>query len=455
MPARRDVRLLLPRTFLFLSFSLVLLLPSLLPFICVVIFRCVLCNECYQASNHPSHEVYFYHSQAGGCCDCGDSEAWAPEGFCASHGKRENFDPVEDIPRPLRESAEVLFDSLVEFLCSYAAFYCKSLHHSIELFHARESETEELYDVLIHGEGIVTGSEFMSRLLRVLGLLLPHPNRFTSTPTAHYQPQLDSLRRDGYLVVHSGDPASCLRPLRVLQSNQISGLILTTAQRHQIQRALAVVIWLTYLCETSDGLCKLLCYAFTVSRVTALMSADCELPTTLQLAIHKLLITLMADQDFKMNVAISYAKAYHIVAASYAKSTSSSETSLFHLSVQFLNRETFVMEIVTKYAFFHQITNSLQDMLQQFNTPPSPPPSISHSILLYRRYTPLIGDLKIAFSTVGMSRIYCGSSCFTVFLSLLLTYQGMNQQVRAITNHVEYESREWLPAFNLDVLFII
>ena len=37
---------------------------------------CVLCNNCYQKSSHIGHEVFFYHSAAGGCCDCGDHQAW-------------------------------------------------------------------------------------------------------------------------------------------------------------------------------------------------------------------------------------------------------------------------------------------------------------------------------------------------------------------------------------------
>lgn len=28
----------------------------------------------------------FYHAQAGGCCDCGDPDAWDPKGFCPKHG---------------------------------------------------------------------------------------------------------------------------------------------------------------------------------------------------------------------------------------------------------------------------------------------------------------------------------------------------------------------------------
>lgn len=38
---------------------------------------CVLCNDCYQKSCHDGHDVFFYHSAAGGCCDCGDYDAWS------------------------------------------------------------------------------------------------------------------------------------------------------------------------------------------------------------------------------------------------------------------------------------------------------------------------------------------------------------------------------------------
>ncbi|RHY42805.1 hypothetical protein DYB38_006839 [Aphanomyces astaci] len=49
---------------------------------------CVLCHACFSAShaNLPHHDVTFYYTQQGtGCCDCGDDEAWDPDGFCAEH----------------------------------------------------------------------------------------------------------------------------------------------------------------------------------------------------------------------------------------------------------------------------------------------------------------------------------------------------------------------------------
>lgn len=41
---------------------------------------CVLCHDCFSNSDHTGHDVAFYHAQAGGCCDCGDADAWDPKG---------------------------------------------------------------------------------------------------------------------------------------------------------------------------------------------------------------------------------------------------------------------------------------------------------------------------------------------------------------------------------------
>jgi len=52
---------------------------------CQVDNTCVLCDACFQASDHTGHHVLFHQAGVGGCCDCGDPEAWAPSGCCSRH----------------------------------------------------------------------------------------------------------------------------------------------------------------------------------------------------------------------------------------------------------------------------------------------------------------------------------------------------------------------------------
>lgn len=46
---------------------------------------CVICDKCFRNSTHDGHEVYFHRTTPGGCCDCGDAEAWKLEGCCDDH----------------------------------------------------------------------------------------------------------------------------------------------------------------------------------------------------------------------------------------------------------------------------------------------------------------------------------------------------------------------------------
>jgi len=46
---------------------------------------CVICDTCFRNSDHEGHEVYFHRTTPGGCCDCGDAEAWKVEGCCPLH----------------------------------------------------------------------------------------------------------------------------------------------------------------------------------------------------------------------------------------------------------------------------------------------------------------------------------------------------------------------------------
>ena len=47
----------------------------------------------------------------GGCCDCGDSGAWDPKGFCSKHGRLQTIpDLLGSIPEAILPSAQVAYD---------------------------------------------------------------------------------------------------------------------------------------------------------------------------------------------------------------------------------------------------------------------------------------------------------------------------------------------------------
>lgn len=61
---------------------------------CAIDPTCVFCEPCFQASEHVNHRYKFHTSGGnGGCCDCGDLEAWKSGPVCTLHdGKNKNKD---------------------------------------------------------------------------------------------------------------------------------------------------------------------------------------------------------------------------------------------------------------------------------------------------------------------------------------------------------------------------
>jgi len=44
-----------------------------------------ICEICFHQGDHKFHDFVMYHSESGGCCDCGNRDAWKEDGFCKMH----------------------------------------------------------------------------------------------------------------------------------------------------------------------------------------------------------------------------------------------------------------------------------------------------------------------------------------------------------------------------------
>jgi E3 ubiquitin-protein ligase UBR1 len=66
---------------------------------CALDDSCVMCSRCFHATNHADHNVsFFIAQQPGGCCDCGDDEAWRISLNCPFHPSAPESD-VHATPR--------------------------------------------------------------------------------------------------------------------------------------------------------------------------------------------------------------------------------------------------------------------------------------------------------------------------------------------------------------------
>ena len=125
--------------------------------------------------------------------------------------------------------------------------------------------------------------------------------------------------------------------------------------------------------------------------------------------LHNLFLSQMADKMFKKNLAIAYAEGYAIFTQAYGRGYGTTECSIFSLSVQFLNRDFLVSEIVDSHDFFPSACASIEHMLESAYGPAQKEDKdwsvagvkemteqlLRHPILTHRRYSPMFSDLKV------------------------------------------------------------
>lgn len=74
-----------------------------------------------QVGEHLQHDYSMYFSDAGGCCDCGDSAAWKPSGFCQRHSGQGTQEPLTLEPLEAVTLEAVLSWAVYQLCCALKA----------------------------------------------------------------------------------------------------------------------------------------------------------------------------------------------------------------------------------------------------------------------------------------------------------------------------------------------
>ena len=93
---------------------------------------CIICSECFEKGDHTGHRVQLKRD-VGGCCDCGDPEAWDEEHFCSDHKGLHDVDAheiLEKMPSIIKDSATSVFNQIAHKL----KFTCLKLQNHSDYF---------------------------------------------------------------------------------------------------------------------------------------------------------------------------------------------------------------------------------------------------------------------------------------------------------------------------------
>ena len=454
---------------------------------------CVLCQSCYQDSDHAGHDVFFYHvvNEGGGCCDCGDAGAWDPKGFCSrhSHDTRLDNDPSLSLPESLKHRSQFVLAKCVAFITKTARMEpCKLIlrrtgsylspndrQHVIDAIrdyqakdqprnssrYASTAQWEAISKWLENGLPLASAAEVLTSSSHNQFVVNP-PDRTEPYKDTEYAMDPEHTGSTLPLLFVSGSKATHFRKLYSALSS-VPGIeceIAGADSKSAIALCIQLVAWMLGVCQQSDGLTRVLCNELIktdelveVSFLETLILRDVLLPSCLTSQLHDLYIRLLVDSDFKRHYAIAYAKTYVGVYGAYLEDSpklnlDSLETStIFGLSVQFLNRALFVEMLVKEHALLESMFTSFLQLigmssLNRRNV------DIHNSIILERKYLNLTTDLRYILQVKGIAKHLCKEhpGLMKKWHEILARTQLIDAQVR---HSVFTEQNEWVSAFHL------
>jgi hypothetical protein len=311
--------------------------------------------------------------------------------------------------------------------------------------------------------------------------------------------------KDGDSVACSRFGALMLDKAKILREKGMVVSIKTRVELCREVRALAVLEFLKMLSDCCDPLCNLVSLtlgghcddddkdikmegeevplvqvktsAGDSKHLMHMLNSDLKLPRMVSKEWYGLLLKLLAVPNFKAALSNAYVDTYSQVTAEYARGIGILDKSSYTLSVQFLNRVTYVQDLVKKRDLLGCLVRSLLETMQVaklhdysvdrenvFNLRLD----ITHPIFIHRRYMPCISDLKCVLNVPGIARLFSSipqskkkdsffksknKYCLDAWIETLALAQMMDTQKwrRHNEGHIENESKRWIGAFNASI----
>ncbi|XP_060806415.1 E3 ubiquitin-protein ligase UBR1 [Amyelois transitella] len=438
---------------------------------------CVLCVECFKVSAHRHHKYKMGQSGGGGCCDCGDTEAWKREPFCELHAA-----PSEEEQSSSHISEEVL--ERMKIVASVVLSYCLRLlthDHAPGLpndLRLKDNERDLLqildqpdcYCTVLYNDETHTFEQVITTLNRVLscnhrdsvelvtlidreGRALVKCNSFQvcdklktdiETCTAMFErftsrlgPSLKVLVMHAHVIAHQHYAMKLLTWLQNFVSQEPS-LRLTVSQV-----ALGNSVW-----DASGALCG-------GGVAGAVMQNDFRMWKAARTAWHRLLIaTTLMDYTTKKSMAILFTRNYGSILKDFIRDDHDHSFSISSLSVQLYTTPTLAHHLIANHdALFVVLNTFISECNRRCN---------NKGRLEFDRNVPtgfkraqfILYDVKYLLSSVPGSfddELRKGFlHGLSLMMNLLVMMQGMDSVVRQVGQHMEYEP-EWESAFNLHV----
>lgn len=376
-----------------------------------------LCAQCFQEGNHEGHDFNMFRSQAGGACDCGNSAVMKESGFCHRHGSQAQLNKPE-VPPDLLAIADALMPRI------FLRF----------IQHCREHSSESLKQVQEAMEESSLFLDLLQELSRLGAAMRKTMTKSLCNPKVYHELTQGSSRH------HDAEYLSQSKKLYEEALNSIPFGEVPPGYE-DVATLNGPLVHKTFLDEIVFWTVKF------------------EFPQKLVC----LLLNMLPDTEYEDAFARAFVQHYSRISVMLVKSEDSETLSnrVVHVSVQLFSDQDLAYRMTDSFHLLHVMIVSLKNMMKSICVPSTLHDKMQNThhvvncandVMKNHCYWPLVSDLNNVLSHRAIAvKFMSDHRLIQEWFSFLSMFQGMNVNVRELTQHVEFEPQTYYAAFSAEL----
>lgn len=372
-----------------------------------------LCLECFQKGNHINHDFNMFRSQAGGACDCGDTNVMKEMGFCSRHGPQAQANKP-NAPTDLLNVAEAMMPRIFLRLIQYFR------DSSVAEIHSAAVQDAELFLTML-----LEFSSLGAAMRKVMANTLTNPQIYknltqVTSGSSTYQQTSNKLYEVALDTLLNPDPPEEFKDCVALQKRLVHRCFLEE-----------LMFWNIKFEFPQKMVCLLL---------NLLPEPEYKEALTQALVLHYSRISLMLERS---------------------SDPDSMSNRVVHMSVQLFSNQQLAMSMADNLDLLHVMTFTLKYMMSKLiiqNTLHEPEKNYHFvvdcgvAVMKEHCYWPLVSDLNNVLSHRSVALKFMGDdSLLEMWFVFLSMFQGMNVNQREMTQHIEFEPNTYYAAFSAEL----
>uniref|UniRef100_A0A8C3D924 E3 ubiquitin-protein ligase n=1 Tax=Corvus moneduloides TaxID=1196302 RepID=A0A8C3D924_CORMO len=429
-----------------------------------------LCAECFHQGEHAGHDYNMFRSQAGGACDCGDSNVMREAGFCKRHRIKSNSN-VPCVPKDLLMMSELVLPQFIFSLIQHL----REGYNEPALDLPSEKDLHKILQVLEPHVSFLEDLTKMGGAMRsVLTQVLTSQQFYKDLSSGVGENTCAKKSHEKYLIALKGsglafpeDKIACGMQEQgagtsTLSVQGLTGATATSGQgdssdeedqdgsqgvgkRKRVKlssttKDQSIMDVLKHKCFLEELLFWTIKYEFPQKMVTFLLN-------------------MLPDQDYKIAFTKTFVQHYAFIMKTLKKSHESDTMSnrIVHISVQLFSNEELarqvteecqLLDIMVTVLLYMMESCLIKSELQDEENSLHVVVNCGEALLKNNTYWPLVSDFINILSHQSVAKKFLEDHGLLVtWMNFVSFFQGMNLNKRELNEHVEFESQTYYAAF--------